>query len=201
MKKILFLIVILLLVNGVDAQTYYKSFDHHDISLSYGLFIPDQFKHFSSKTLDGLYPEALYVRDRYSSPGALFLSYRHIFRNEYMMWGITFGMSSSSGKIYNVGQYEGDIKRKFYTGAIEWEYRYYNRGPVQVYSGIGLGFTFGNETFTPNEVQQESTGTIASVAYQLNAVGIRLGKRLGGYIEFGYGYKGIINLGFSAQLF
>ncbi len=201
MKKILLFLAILLAINGLNAQGYYKSFDHHDISLSYGIVIPDQIKHFSSKTLDDLYPDELYVRDRYSSPGALFLTYRHKFRNDFMFWGITFGMSSSSGKIYNMGQYEGEIKRKFYTGAFDWEYRYFNQGIIQVYSGIGLGFTFGNETFTPNEITQESTGTIANVAFQVNAVGIRVGKRIGGYIEFGYGYKGVVNLGFSAQLY
>lgn len=195
------LLLLLPAVYGLTAQGYYQSYNHHDISVSYGLIIPDQFKQLKSKMLDDLYPQQLYVRDNYSSVGALFLTYRHIFRNDLYMWGITAGISSSVSKIYNVGQYEGDLTRKFYSLAIEWEYRYYNHGVIQVYSGLGLGFTYGNETFTPNEVVQSSTGNISSVAYQLNAVGIRIGKQFGGYIEFGYGYKGIINLGFSTQLY
>ncbi len=35
--------------------------------------------------------------------------------------------------------------------------------------------------------------------FQLNAVGIRVGKTLASFIEFGFGYKGLINLGVSAQ--
>jgi hypothetical protein len=126
-----------------------------------------------------------------------------MFRNELFLWGITAGYSSSASKIYNVGQYEGELNRQFITVALEWEYRYVNQGPIQVYSGLGLGFTYATEELTPpSELGVErDTGNISTFAYQLNAVGVRIGKKFGGFAEFGYGYKGIINLGFSVQLF
>jgi len=201
MKKALFILVILIATSGIKAQSYYHSYDHHDLLVSYGLFLPDQFKNVNSKMLDDLFPQQLYVRDNYQSYGALFFTYHYIFKNNVTVLGFSFGLSNSTSKIYNVGQYEGELSRKFYTGAIDWAYRYYNRGPIQLYSGLGLGFTFGKETFTPNEVVQSSTGNKSSIAYQINAFGIRIGKKFGGFIEFGYGYKGIVNLGFSAQLF
>lgn len=202
-KAFLFLIVIGFTVS-LSAQGFYRSYDHHDISVSYGMFMTDQFNNLNSGMLNDLFPEQRYVGDEYRSTGAIFLTYRHMFRNELFLWGITAGLSSSSSKVYNVGQYEGELKRQYYTVALEWEYRYVNHGNVQVYSGLGLGFTYGTEELTPPPFEpatMASTGDISSVAYQLNAIGIRVGKKFGGFAEFGYGYKGIINIGFSVQLF
>ena len=187
----------------LQAQSYERSYDYHDISVSYELFIPDQFSKVETSMLDDRYPDKRYIRDSYSSMGAIFVTYRHMLRNELMFIGVTAGLSSSSSEIYNVGQFEGDLDRQFITVALEWEYRYVNQGPIQVYSGLGLGFTYGTEKLTPSQEsgKPSATGDISSVAYQLNAVGVRLGKKFAGYVEFGYGYKGIVNIGLSLQLF
>lgn len=203
MNKLFILFVSVFLSASLFSQDYYRSYDHHDIRAGYGLFIPDQFIPVKSHMLDELYPGSRYVRDNYSSIGTIFLTYRHIFRNELFMWGVTAGMSNSKSEIYNVGQYGGELKRSFYTVAVEWDYRYVNQGPIQVYSGIGLGFSYATEEFTPSaeSTLSHKTGNISNIAYQLNAVGVRLGKKYGGFIEFGYGYKGLVNAGFSLQLF
>lgn len=203
MQKLFLLLVLLAMVCSVNGQSYYRSYDHHDLSVSYGMFHPDQFQSGESGMLNDRYPEKRYVRDEYSSMGSVFLTYRHMFRNELFFWGITAGLSNSTSKIYNVGQYEGELTRQFYTLAVEWEYRYVNQGPIQVYSGIGLGFTYGTEELAPPAESglEAETGDVSNIAYQVNAVGIRIGKKFGGFAEFGYGYKGIVNLGFSVQLF
>jgi len=203
MKRLLLILIIAFFFQNSFSQDYYRSYDHHDIMIGYGLFIPDQFKSVKSSMLNDLYPDKRYVRDNYSSIGTIFFTYRHIFKNELFMWGITAGMSNSKSEIYNVGQFEGELKRQFYTVAIEWEYRYVNQGPVQVYSGLGLGFTYATETLTPppESSKSESTDNISNIAYQVNVAGVRLGKKYGGFVELGYGYKGIINVGFSVQLF
>jgi hypothetical protein len=204
MKKVFLFFAVLIFSASLSAQSYYRSYDHHDISVSYGMFLPDQFNNLNSSMLNDLYPEQRYVGDEYSSPGAVFITYRHMFKNELFLWGITAGLSSSSSQVYNVGQYEGELKRQYYTLALEWEYRYVNQGIIQVYSGLGLGFTYGTEELTPPSTEEgatSTTGDISSVGYQVNAVGIRIGKKFGGYAEFGYGYKGIFNVGLSVQLF
>ena len=203
MKRILILLSIGFVSVQLFAQDYYRSYDHHDIMIGYGQFIPDQFKSVNTSMLDELYPAKRYVRDNYSSIGAIFFTYRHVFQNELFLWGITAGYSSSKSEIYNVGQFEGDLVRQFYTFAIEWQYRYINQGPVQVYSGLGLGFTYATEELTPppESSKLSSTGNISNIAYQINVAGVRLGKKYAGFVELGYGYKGLINLGFSVQLF
>ncbi len=177
-----------------------RSYDHHDIQISYGMFTPDQFMNVSSAMLDEQYPEKRYVRDNYSGTGALFLTYRHIGKNENWLWGVTAGASATTSEIYNVGQLAGELKRNFITLAFEGEYRYRNQGIVQLYSGIGLGYTYGTETLTTPE-QLKYTGNVSGVAYQVNIVGIRLGTKVAGFAEFGFGYKGIVNFGLSVQWF
>lgn len=203
MKKFFLILGISFFSISLFSQDYYRSYDHHDIMVAYGQFIPDQFRSVDTKMLDGIYPDSRYVRDNYSSIGTIFFTYRHVFKNELFLWGITAGMSNSKSKIFNVGQYGGELKRSFYTLAIEWDYRYVNQGPIQVYSGVGLGFSYATEEFTPpaESTLTAKTGNISNIAYQINAVGVRLGKRYAGFVEFGYGYKGIINAGFSLQLF
>jgi hypothetical protein len=203
MKRLLFFLGIIFISLSIFSQDFYRSYDHHDILIGYGQFIPDQFKSVNTTMLNDLYPDQRYVRDHYSSAGALFITYRHIFKNELFLWGITAGISNSKSEIYNVGQFVGELKRQFISIAIEWDYRYVNQGPIQVYSGFGVGFTFATETLTPPPEMSTnpSTANISNIAYQINAVGLRLGKKYAGFIELGYGYKGIINVGFSVQLF
>lgn len=203
MKKILLVMLFFICVHLINAQSYYRSYDHNGIQLGYGAFIPDQFDNFESPMLEDLYPQNLEVRDRYQSIGTFFLTYRHVFRNENLLWGLTAGYSSSSSEIYNLGQYEGILDRQFISFAIEWDYRYFNRNAIQIYSGLGLGYTYGTEKLTPpaESASAASTGDISGLAYQFNAIGVRLGKKYAFFLELGYGYKGIINLGFSVQLF
>lgn len=74
---------------------------------------------------------------------------------------------------------------------------------VQLYSGLGIGYTFGSESLNPavDSGKTTSTGTINSFAWQVNVIGIRVGKAIAGFAEFGYGYKGIVNIGLSIQLY
>jgi len=199
-KVILFFSLLFFSAFGVQAQSYMRSYDHHDFQIGYGMFTPDQFFDVNTSMLDEQFPEKRYVRDNYSGTGALFLTYRHIGKNENWLWGVTAGASANTSKIYNVGQYAGELKRTFISAAIEGEYRYRNQGVVQLYSGLGLGYTYGTETLTTPE-QIATTGNISNIAYQVNVIGVRLGTKYAGFAEFGFGYKGIVNIGFSMQWF
>jgi hypothetical protein len=203
MRSIFLFCVFMTSFFALSAQSYERSYDHHDLSIGYGLFIPDQFNKTTSSMFDDLFPDKRYVRDNYSSIGAICVTYRHVLRNELLFIGVSAGFSTSSAEIYNVGQFAGNLDRQFITVAGELEYRYVNQGPVQIYSGIALGFTYGVEKLTPpvESGEASSTGNISTLGYQLNAVGIRLGKKFAGFAEFGYGFKGIVNIGCSLQLF
>jgi hypothetical protein len=202
MKKVSIAVGLIFISFSLLSQSYYRSYDHHDISVSYGLFTPSQFTDVNSPMLNDLFPAELYVSDNFKGSGAISITYRHMFKNENILWGFTAGMSNASWEIYNVGADEGELKGTYYTIALDWQYRWRNQGVIQMYSGLDLGYTFGQETLTPVEPGLASTSSnIGQFGYQINAVGARIGKKFGGYVEFGYGFKGIINLGLSLQLF
>ena len=194
MKKLLLLVLILSSFIGLKAQSY----DHHEFSLSYGVISPDRFYAFKSPTLDDQMPDDRYVRDNYSSKGNVFLTYRFISLNEYLMWGGTVGYGTSSSDVYYMATKTGVMDRQFITGAFELQFRYVNDGPFQMYSGLGVGLTMGQEHY--NAIDASATSgdrTMVLPGYQINVVGVRFGRRLAGYLELGFGYKGIMNVGLA----
>ena len=195
MKKFLFLFFIISSLTGVQAQ----SFDHHEFSLSYGVITPDMFYPFKTSVLDDQLPDDRYVRDNYKSMGNLFLTYRFISLNEYFMWGGTVGYGTSSSDVYYMSVNQGTVDRQFITGAFELQFRYVNDGPFQMYSGLGLGVTYGMEQFNATGDSGIKSGTRSMIlpGYQVNVVGVRFGRRLAGYLELGFGYKGIMNAGIA----
>ncbi|MFA5419677.1 MAG: hypothetical protein WC341_14595 [Bacteroidales bacterium] len=187
----------------LSAQSVEQNYQHHDVMLSYGLFPIDQFLSSESDMLNKQYPDKRYIRDHYSGSGIISFTYRHISQNEMVLWGFTAGYNQSSATIYNLGTNAGTLDRQFITVAADIEYRYVNRGIIQLYSGVSAGYQIGSEKLTApvDSGLSNDTGSINRIAYQANVLGIRIGKSIGGFAEFGFGYKGIINLGLSLQLF
>ena len=198
MKKFLLLVFITFLGLNLKAQ----SFDHHEFSLSYGVLTPDRFYTFKSSILDDQLPDSRYIRDNYKSNGNLFLTYRFVSLNEFLVWGGTVGYGTSSAEVYYLGQKQGIVERQFISGAFELQYRYVNNGDFQMYSGLGVGVTAGKEQFTAEAAGMNSNNrTMILPGYQINLAGVRFGKRLGVYLELGYGYKGIMNIGIAYSVY
>jgi hypothetical protein len=198
MKKFFVLILFFSSLVSLKAQNY----DHHEFSLSYGVISPDVFYSFNSPLLNDQLPDERYVRDNYSSMGNIFLTYRFVSLNEYFMWGGTAGYGTSSADVYYMSEKKGVMDRQFITGAFEVQFRYVNNGPFQMYSGLGLGVTYGMEQFTAaTDNITSGDRTMILPGYQVNLVGVRFGKRLGGFAEFGFGYKGIVNFGLSYSIY
>ncbi len=203
MPRIVLLTFAIISFSFVNGQSFDRSYLHHDILISYGLPSTDMFQDIGSSMLDDEYPDKRYVRDNFSGSGIITLTYRKVSKSEWFFWGASVGYNSTKGEIYNVGNYEGELKRTFLTAAVECQYRYQNFKKVQLYSGVGLGYSFGSETLTPpaGSGSSSKSGNINRLAYQFNVMGIRIGKDVGGFIELGYGYRGIVNAGLSVQIY
>lgn len=65
-----------------------------------------------------------------------------------------------------------------------------------MYSGAGLGYSVINESYKGTT---ESGSTSGLLNFQLNLAGIRVGKTVALKMEFGFGYKGVINGGLSIR--
>ncbi len=202
MNRFWLFLIMLGLTLSVQSQGVDFSYDHHDFSLSYGQFTVDQFQSFKSPLLDEQLPDDRYVRDQVKNYGGIFLSYKSLTKGGNFIWGISAGMDRTSSKVYWVGQEIGTIDRRYYSIAFHADYRYINNGLIQAYSGFGIGYSYVNESLDQLNVEQSDTATsLNKLAYQITAVGLRIGKQFGGFVEFGYGYKGIVNVGISVQMF
>ncbi len=88
-----------------------------------------------------------------------------------------------------------------------FDFHYANFKYVQLYSGLSLGGTAvilqlksrgsGWSYIDRYSARDLSVGGLP--AFQVNLFGIRIGTVVGLYIEFGYGYSGIVNAGISGK--
>ena len=93
--------------------------------------------------------------------------------------------------LVKVGIYE----RRAITVAPEVQVTYKRLPLVAMYGNVGMGITFINEKIEGNRGTQIIRRDY--YAFQLTPFGIRVGKKLAGFAEAGYGYKGAISLGLS----
>lgn len=203
MKKQVLTILLIIIVVVVNGQNWERSFSHHDIMIGYGVPSLEGICDFNSPLLNDVFPEERYVRDDYNGTGVASFGYRYIPKNGMVMFGISGSYHASKAEVYNLGQYQGDLKRDWYSVVVDFQYRYKNLNKIQLYSGVAVGYVVGNEkleaaaeTGVPSQ-----TGDISKIAWQINAIGMRYGGDFGGFFELGYGYKGIVNFGISYQIF
>lgn len=88
--------------------------------------------------------------------------------------------------------------------SIESQYFYFRKPALAMYSGVGLGFDFKNRQLTYNEQAADPNPDYYDISnspnFHITAIGIQAGKRIGGFAEVGFGYKGIVQLGIYANL-
>lgn len=96
-------------------------------------------------------------------------------------------------------------ERKAVTVAVELNYIYRIRKYVDVYTFAGFGPTF--KTATTNYVYsaisaEAPSKTVRSSDFSFHycPVGVRIGGRIGGFAELGFGYKGLLSGGLSLRL-
>jgi hypothetical protein len=163
-------------------------------------------------------PVLNYVSFPYVITGALFLTYRrHISKKCFL--GVTAGLDNQRGDL-SYGPDEGNFSsmygisngisgyytRQVYTGALEIGINYYQRKKQATYGYIGAGYTFekledhfyngilepaffyGNSGLVPTNPYSVY---VSHFNFQVTPIGYRFGGRLGGFIEFGFGYKGL----------
>ena len=138
------------------------------------------------------------VVDRTNFP-TLHISYAYAL-NKKFTFGVTGAYDNSTGSFKQDNEIVGNFRHQYLTVAAEGKYLYLNRPDFCIYGSLGLG---GLVYFQNDKFPQAST-FINSKSYNFNAfispIGIRYGKQLGGFLEAGFGYKGILNAGVSYRL-
>jgi hypothetical protein len=77
------------------------------------------------------------------------------------------------------------------------DFYYFNKGYFSLYSGLEVGASFDLYSDRSGNTNANTTGV--SAAFHVNAIGMRIGKEIGGFMEFGFGYRGIMNFGISGR--
>lgn len=94
----------------------------------------------------------------------------------------------------------GESKNVFYTVASDLDYHYVFTNFFQMYSGVGVAYTFNQNNFIAKSSTIKSKNERDGYFnYQLDLLGFRVGKALAGFLELGFGYKGIVSVGISYQ--
>jgi len=78
-----------------------------------------------------------------------------------------------------------------YTIALEIKYLYLNNKIIQLYGFLGAGYSL---TFN------KEFNDLKFFNGQLTPLGIRIGNKIGGFAEIGFGYKGVANIGLSLNI-
>lgn len=94
---------------------------------------------------------------------------------------------------------QGDINVDSYGFMASGSFSYVNKEYLQLYSGLAAGVCIRRESFDkePTSSMEEESSSYTRFAYQITGIGIRLGGKLAGFAEVGYGYKGIVSTGIS----
>jgi hypothetical protein len=192
MKKITFIILTLMFAIPLNAQ-----FDKHEISASYGMVTANQIADIFEDLLVSIFTLGHFEKSDYSYTGAIFLTYKNGVSNRWNL-GFTAGIDKVQANLMWDDELQGYFKENHTTIAAETDFRWVKRPFFELYSGLGLGYTF-----TTNYADLLNGGServsSGNVAVQINPLGIRLGKKIGFYTEFGFGYKGILNFGASVK--
>ena len=136
-----------------------------------------------------------YEREYTGTKGAIGIGY-----NRYVAPRWTVGLLANYHGFRTTINFENGasafLKDDFYTFLVQTDYRWVNQPAVQLYSGLGLGGTWWKSGYEEPSVNVVNNGFFNM---QFTPLGIRVGKRIGGFLEFGIGSNGLICGGVSGK--
>ena len=125
------------------------------------------------------------------------VSYKHYFTK---MWTITSSFSYArtiQNHVYTNPIYSFNKYADIYSLMVGAECHYLNKKWVSLYSGLSIGGFIWQERLDNKDGTSKSLDGF--LAFQLTGIGVRVGKRFGGFLELGFGNSGIINGGLSVK--
>jgi len=144
-----------------------------------------------------------YGRKNFKQVGPTRVSLKLTPHNRFTIGGVLLYEHMQSDMTFNENVY-GNQRLTFFTAAVEFDYRYVSKEAFQMYFTLGGGTTFMHERFTPSDSNPELSGFDGFYDplpnFHVNLLGFRFGRTAAFFAEFGLGYKGIANVGFSFQM-
>ncbi len=194
--KVALLIICLFSFSFLNAQEKNR---HNEISAGYGIVTSDEALGVTSSILTTIITLANANRQNMHWTGTYFLGYK--FRaGKLFPLGISVGYERMTSDLVDKDQtLIGKERGQYITIMAEGAIRYVNKHIFQMYSGLAAGYTLASSDVTLESGEDSDTDHFNHFNFQVNVIGIRLGTTVGGFLELGFGYKGIVNLGLSCQ--
>lgn len=202
MKKLCFTLVLLTIVTAVRAQRGGDGASRHEFKIGIGIASAPQVSGMAEVLSDeNIFGSAVTSESELS---AVF----HLNYNFYLQPRWDIGVSV----VYELQKHSQVLDRPVLLGAVKYNDAYYSlllgsryhwlqQGVIDLYSGGDLGYSYAHRGV------KEQTGVIqfsgknsGGLAYQVTPIGMRIGKTFNGFIELGYGYKGLLVLGLAVRL-
>lgn len=198
-KRLLFFLLILFAVNSYSQETI------HLISTGYGFSSTIN----NTKKLDDMLAASLktvdFFKEQYST-GISYVSYKYALETSYVSLGATYAFEMKNGNIFTsaenseggiIKNFLGNYTKSFHTVAAEVKYDYYRKKLFGLYAIGGFGITFQKEKYTPEQSLNSEVGNNTFFNLQLTPLGIKYGEQFVVFGEIGFGYKGLLNIGFA----
>jgi hypothetical protein len=124
------------------------------------------------------------------------LTYSRALSGRFLI-GIGGAYEKASGDYQQNAQIVGSFRRQSYSVAAEGKYLYLNNNTVSCYGSLALGYTINRQHENKPKEWASINQARNHFNLQISPIGIRIGTNLGGFVELGYGYKGILNAGMN----
>lgn len=139
---------------------------------------------------------------KYTGVGAVGYNF---YINPYLSLGAYFGISEADmtikEEVKHTEIYQNHVRN--YTGMLSVHWTYFRNGIWEASCGCSLGMAKKDERqeiYNPaNKSKIPVENDSYNFAYNLTATRVRVGGTLGGFLELGFGYKGLVNAGLSVK--
>ena len=191
MKATALLALSILIVSSaaVCAQEY-----RHEVSVGVGLAtVPDLLESFMT-IAPLLFAPSWIVREESEWVIPALTVHHRYHASRLISVGINFTYQKFNRELYLLNERTSTSAINYYTVMGRVDFTYVRTRLFRMYSGAALGFSHATES---GEDVEDSGETY--FAFQVNAVGLRVGKQFAGYLELGFGFNGVMALGLMHQ--
>lgn len=194
MKKNLILIVLIALATLTSITTKAQK---NEINVSYGVVSANAFSEFYAESILNGITLGSHDFKNFKSTGSLGIDYYRSV-SDHIKLGAALIYEQISRDYYFEKKFRGKIEANYITIMPQVKFLYITKPAFELYSSLAAGASLRYEEFQPSKsgVKKDDASDIF-FAFQANLLGIRVGKKLGGFVELGLGNKGIINGGIS----
>lgn len=115
--------------------------------------------------------------------------------NSWASAGVTASWAGARRELFYFGESQGEVERRMITVMGDVRAHWLRRPGVELYSGLALGLVQWSDDWEslPGDDDDSTLG------FHVVPVGIRFGRRVGGFVETGIGWHSLLKAGLSSR--